>query len=70
MNRLDPYNLPPEYDFCIACGAPVTKGTNLCNSKCEQRNKRTKRPKARKKYGLTGYIYDGGHEIKSGVGYE
>lgn len=53
--------------FCIACGLPLDiklnkkwdkKDKEHCNDKCKARHLRDERPRNRKKYGLTGYIYD------------
>ncbi|MBU0959479.1 MAG: DUF2116 family Zn-ribbon domain-containing protein [Nanoarchaeota archaeon] len=42
--------------WCWNCGKPCS---NLfCNEKCEKSFERKQRPKVRKKYGITGYIYD------------
>ena len=54
-------------DFCQACGLPLDEKFNKkwdnkvprhCNKICEERGIREARPKNRKKYGATGYIYD------------
>ncbi len=53
--------------FCNACGRALNKKLNkrmrydeasgYCNQKCQKAQKREDRPKNRKKYGATGYIY-------------
>ncbi len=55
-------------EFCLACGRVLNKKYNkrmrygeapgYCNYKCQRKQAREDSPKNRKKYGLTGYIYD------------
>ncbi len=53
--------------YCLACGMPLDRKYNnkwdkkvadFCNEQCQAQHVRDTRPKERKKYGLTGYIYD------------
>jgi len=53
--------------FCLGCGLPLDSKFNkkwdkkypdFCNKKCKDRHWRDQKPRNRKKYGLTGSIYD------------
>jgi len=58
--------------FCRKCDRPLDRRYNkkydgiismFCNKKCEKAfAERKTTPRNRKKYGLTGYVYDGYHK--------